>query len=145
MSFFPTLPPPARAKKPSRDPLFHTKTLQPTPDYVIIQSYNQCKKSERTKHMKTAELKQALAGTTLDSRFCEIYGSAALKTQKARYLWLDNAETPMHNIRLELEERFRNVPIIPIYTNGKYFTKERTRVIVGTPIMPSRQTPKRSI
>ncbi len=36
--------------------------------------------------MKTAELKQALAGTTLDSRFCEIYGSAALKTQKARYL-----------------------------------------------------------
>lgn len=30
-----------------------------------------------------------------------------------------------------------NVPIIPIYTNGKYFTKERTRVIVGTPIMPS--------
>ena len=36
--------------------------------------------------MKTAELKQALAGTMLDSRFCEIYGSAALKTQKARYL-----------------------------------------------------------
>lgn len=36
--------------------------------------------------MKTAELKQALAGSTLDSRFCEIYGSAALKTQKARYL-----------------------------------------------------------
>lgn len=36
--------------------------------------------------MKTAELKQALAGTTLDSRFCEIYGSAALETQKARYL-----------------------------------------------------------
>lgn len=36
--------------------------------------------------MKTAELKQALAGTTLDSRFCEIYGSAALGTQKARYL-----------------------------------------------------------
>lgn len=36
--------------------------------------------------MKTAELKQALAGTTLDTRFCEIYGSAALKTQKARYL-----------------------------------------------------------
>lgn len=30
-----------------------------------------------------------------------------------------------------------NVPIIPIYTNGKYFTKERTRVVVGTPIMPS--------
>ena len=29
------------------------------------------------------------------------------------------------------------MPIIPIYTNGKYFTKERTRVIVGTPIMPS--------
>ena len=36
--------------------------------------------------MKTAELKQALAGTTLDSRFCEIYGSAALETQKTRYL-----------------------------------------------------------
>ena len=36
--------------------------------------------------MKTAELKQALAGTTPDSRFCEIYGSAALETQKARYL-----------------------------------------------------------
>ncbi len=36
--------------------------------------------------MKTAELKQALAGTTLDSRFCEIYGSAALETQKSRYL-----------------------------------------------------------
>ena len=36
--------------------------------------------------MKTAELKQALAGSTLDSRFCEIYGSAALETQKARYL-----------------------------------------------------------
>lgn len=36
--------------------------------------------------MKTAELKQALAGTMLDSRFCEIYGSAALETQKARYL-----------------------------------------------------------
>lgn len=36
--------------------------------------------------MKTAELKQALAGTTLDSRFCENYGSAALETQKARYL-----------------------------------------------------------
>lgn len=36
--------------------------------------------------MKTAELKQALAGTTLDSRFCEIYGSAALEMQKARYL-----------------------------------------------------------
>ena len=36
--------------------------------------------------MKIAELKQALAGTTLDSRFCEIYGSAALETQKARYL-----------------------------------------------------------
>lgn len=36
--------------------------------------------------MKTAELKQALAGTTLDSRFCEIYGSAALEAQKARYL-----------------------------------------------------------
>ena len=36
--------------------------------------------------MKTAELKQALAGTTLDTRFCEIYGSAALGTQKARYL-----------------------------------------------------------
>ena len=36
--------------------------------------------------MKTAELKQALAGTTLDSRFCEIYGSAALEKQKARYL-----------------------------------------------------------
>ena len=36
--------------------------------------------------MKTAELKQALAGTTLDTRFCEIYGSAALETQKARYL-----------------------------------------------------------
>ncbi len=36
--------------------------------------------------MKTAELKQALAGTALDSRFCEIYGSAALEAQKARYL-----------------------------------------------------------
>ena len=36
--------------------------------------------------MKTAKLKQALAGTTLDSRFCEIYGSAALEMQKARYL-----------------------------------------------------------
>lgn len=36
--------------------------------------------------MKTAELKQALAETTLDSRFCEIYGSAALEMQKARYL-----------------------------------------------------------
>lgn len=36
--------------------------------------------------MKTAELKQALAGMTLDSRFCEIYGSAALEAQKARYL-----------------------------------------------------------
>ena len=36
--------------------------------------------------MKTAELKQALAGTTLDSRFCEIYGTAALEMQKARYL-----------------------------------------------------------
>ena len=36
--------------------------------------------------MKTAELKQALAGTTLDSRFCEIYDSAALEMQKARYL-----------------------------------------------------------
>ena len=36
--------------------------------------------------MKTAELKQALAGTTLDSRFCEIYSSAALEMQKARYL-----------------------------------------------------------
>ena len=25
-------------------------------------------------------------------------------------------------------------PIIPVFTNGKYFTKERTRVIIGTPI-----------
>lgn len=25
-------------------------------------------------------------------------------------------------------------PIIPVYTNGKYFTKERTRVIIGKPV-----------
>lgn len=28
-------------------------------------------------------------------------------------------------------------PIIPVYTNGKYFTKERTRVIIGEPIIAS--------
>ena len=27
-----------------------------------------------------------------------------------------------------------NVPIIPVYTNGKYLKKERARLIVGTPI-----------
>ena len=27
-----------------------------------------------------------------------------------------------------------NVPIIPIYTNGSYFSKDRARVIIGTPI-----------
>ena len=26
-------------------------------------------------------------------------------------------------------------PIIPVYTNGKYFSRERTRVIIGEPIM----------
>lgn len=30
-----------------------------------------------------------------------------------------------------------NAPIIPVYTNGKYFTKERARVIVGEPIYVS--------
>ncbi len=28
-------------------------------------------------------------------------------------------------------------PIIPIYTNGKYFTKERARMIIGEPIYPT--------
>ena len=36
--------------------------------------------------MKTTELKAALAGTALDSRFCEIYGADKLAAQKARYL-----------------------------------------------------------
>ncbi len=30
-----------------------------------------------------------------------------------------------------------NAPIIPVYTNGKYFTKERARVMVGEPIYVS--------
>ena len=30
-----------------------------------------------------------------------------------------------------------NVPIIPLYTNGKYFQKERARVIIGKPIYVS--------
>ena len=29
-----------------------------------------------------------------------------------------------------------NVPVIPVYTNGKYFCKERARVIIGTPMNP---------
>ncbi len=31
-----------------------------------------------------------------------------------KLIMFDNAETPMHNIRLELEERYRNIPIVPI-------------------------------
>lgn len=27
-------------------------------------------------------------------------------------------------------------PVVPIYTNGKYFNKERTRVVIGAPILP---------
>ena len=27
-----------------------------------------------------------------------------------------------------------DTPIIPVYTNGKYFTKERTRIVIGAPI-----------
>lgn len=29
------------------------------------------------------------------------------------------------------------VPVIPVYTNGSYFTKKRARVIIGTPIDPA--------
>ncbi len=29
------------------------------------------------------------------------------------------------------------VPVIPVFTNGKYFCKERARVIIGTPLNPS--------
>lgn len=41
-------------------------------------------------------------------------------------------------------------PIIPVYTNGKYFTKERARVIIGEPIyveslMDSKLTEKENI
>lgn len=30
-----------------------------------------------------------------------------------------------------------DVPVIPVFTNGKYFCKERARVIIGTPMYPS--------
>lgn len=36
--------------------------------------------------MNTTQLKQALAGTALDGRLCEVYGAEALAAQKARYL-----------------------------------------------------------
>lgn len=29
------------------------------------------------------------------------------------------------------------VPVIPVYTNGSYFTKKRAEVIIGTPVYPS--------
>lgn len=33
-----------------------------------------------------------------------------------------------------------DVPVIPVYTNGKYFCKERARVIIGTPMKPEDYT-----
>ncbi len=30
-----------------------------------------------------------------------------------------------------------DTPIVPVYTNGRYFTKHRARVIIGRPIVPS--------
>lgn len=33
-----------------------------------------------------------------------------------------------------------NVPVIPVYTNGKYFCGERARVIIGTPMFPADYT-----
>jgi len=35
-----------------------------------------------------------------------------------------------------------NCPIIPVYTNGKYFTRERARVIIGTPVFAAELTDK---
>jgi 1-acyl-sn-glycerol-3-phosphate acyltransferase len=32
------------------------------------------------------------------------------------------------------------VPVIPVYTNGSYFSKKRAEVIIGTPIYPSELT-----
>ena len=51
------------------------------------------------------------AAGSIGSELCRQLASFGV----GRLIMLDNAETPMHNIRLELEERFRNtVPIVPI-------------------------------
>ncbi|MGN0091447.1 MAG: UDP-N-acetylglucosamine 4,6-dehydratase family protein, partial [Alistipes sp.] len=50
------------------------------------------------------------AAGSIGSELCRQLASFGV----GQLVMFDNAETPMHNIRLELEERFRNVPIIPI-------------------------------
>ena len=50
------------------------------------------------------------AAGSIGSELCRQLASFGV----SRLVMFDNAETPMHNIRLELEERFRGVPIVPI-------------------------------
>lgn len=50
------------------------------------------------------------AAGSIGSELCRQLASFGV----GQLVMFDNAETPMHYIRLELEERFRNVPIIPI-------------------------------
>ncbi len=50
------------------------------------------------------------AAGSIGSELCRQLASFGIK----RLIMFDNAETPMHNIRLELEEKFRDMDIIPI-------------------------------
>ena len=50
------------------------------------------------------------AAGSIGSELCRQLASFGVK----RLIMFDNAETPMHNIRLELEEKFRDIDIVPI-------------------------------
>ena len=72
------------------------------------------------------------AAGSIGSELCRQLASFGV----GRLVMFDNAETPMHNIRLELEERFRGVPIVPIIGDVRHekrlrfaFEKYRPQVV----------------
>lgn len=72
------------------------------------------------------------AAGSIGSELCRQLASFGV----GKLVMFDNAETPMHNIRLELEERFRDVPIVPIIGDVRQeqrlrfaFEKHRPQVV----------------
>lgn len=66
------------------------------------------------------------AAGSIGSELCRQLASFGI----GRLIMFDNAETPMHNIRLELEERFRDVPIVPVIGDVRH--EKRLRFVFET-------------
>ena len=59
------------------------------------------------------------AAGSIGSELCRLFASFGVR----RIVLLDSAETPMHNLRLELEERYPNLDFIPVIGDVRFSEK----------------------